>query len=556
MQKIPFSARHIPIRLTTVEMRASEMGSKYIVQGYATSGQAMTTEFSELRTDSAIRGKTVQEVLQSGKNSVQNIVNEKLKQYVKEGKQAVADQIVILFPKDIASASSSGASAAPAGSATVNPQMAASSGTVFQKLGVAEKDLTQSPGDVNILGAAEMGFSHVRKGDPPPGEPKIVWNEKTNSWTRGALTVDEKEGTLKFVQGTDIPTVIHQVLLTSAYADKALDPASIDDAGFRPWWRIDTQVYYLPTEDNLPKTGTYPRIIVFRVVPYQAHAGKVAAANTKPKGYEVIRQQIVKRYDYIYTGKNTEVVKFDILFDMGFSNALVADSGNNSADTQNQNKNADKKTPKGQQVNLEVVPAKEGAKPEKRAGVYDTSKIKYDAKQTSYATAGGTKDSPATQAARMFHDAIVNPVDMINLNMEIQGDPFWIVNSGVGNYTSTPSGLSKDLNKDGSVNWQNGEVDIIVNFRSPFDINQSTGLYDFKSPNNTDMSAATKESPVLGFTGLYCITQISNTFKQGIFRQTLQGFRRPHQELQAAAKASAALNSKTANPDDKLGWYE
>jgi hypothetical protein len=136
---------------------------------------------------------------------------------------------------------------------------------------------------------------------------------------------------------------------------------------------------------------------------------------------------------------------------------------------------------------------------------------------------------------------------MINLSREIMGDPYWIVNSGMGNYTSQPVVGVKDLNLDGSVNWQNGEVDIGIYFRSPLDINQGTGLYDFKSANTFNLVKAGKAAPTIAFTGLYKITQVTNVFKGGRFTQTLLGYRRPLQELQKTADPSKSLSSDTVS---------
>jgi hypothetical protein len=145
-------------------------------------------------------------------------------------------------------------------------------------------------------------------------------------------------------------------------------------------------------------------------------------------------------------------------------------------------------------------------------------------------------------AAEQFHKAMTNPNDMVVLEMDIWGDPYWIVNSGMGNYTSKPVLGLKDLCQDGSVNWQSSEVHTWVNFRSPIDINQTTGLYDFKSLNNLqDLSLSSKAAPTIGFTGLYCVNRVTSSFRQGQFRQTLKGFRVPQSE-----------NTKTIATDDQL----
>jgi len=67
---------------------------------------------------------------------------------------------------------------------------------------------------------------------------------------------------------------------------------------------------------------------------------------------------------------------------------------------------------------------------------------------------------------------------------------------------------------DGSINYQNGEVDIAVIFKTPLDINSATGLY-------TMTGKAVGE-----FSGLYKLKTVTHRFKDGQFTQTISGSRR------------------------------
>jgi len=547
--KVPFSTRYIPIRLTTIQLKASETGSKYIIEAYASQGQALTTQYANLKSETVIKGKTVQEVLQTGKQSLQSVVNERLEQFVTNGQVKVADKVVILFPTDISS-DGGGPTATTDSGATVTTTVAKSAGTVFEKIGVNESDFAQNT-ELNQLGSAEMGYTYERKGDSSTAKESETYDEKTGIWKRGSMVVNSKEGTLKFTQNMDIPAVINQVLLTSNYPKVALKSGAISPTGMRKWWRIDTQVYYLPSEDNLPKTGTYPRLIVYRVVPYDAHVGKSMPANEPPPGYDGIKQQLVKNYDYLYTGKNSEILKFDIDYSINFANVLAADDGKNTIDESLADKQANANSNKAEPGNA-TTQTNTGSKPDGVIGI-TTSQVRQDATSAPLDNYGsGGQETAANRAGRFFHLGITNPNDMINLSMEIMGDPYWIVNSGVGNYTSKPQPGVKDLNKDGSVNWQNGEVDIGVYFRSPLDINSATGLYDFKSANTFNLVKAGKASPVIAFTGLYKINQITNVFKGGRFTQTLLGYRRPLYELQKTPDPKKALSSDSKSEDAKV----
>ena len=353
-------------------------------------------------------------------------------------------------------------------------------------------------------------------------------------WVNGNITSDPKEGTLRFAQKMDILSVINQVMILSDYPENALKSTAINEStGMRTWWRIDTQVYYVNTKANLKKTGTYPRIIVYRVVPYDAHTSKLVAPGVKAPGTENLKKIIVKNYDYIYTGKNSEVIKFDIDFSVNFANVLAADSGF---------RNQDEVTSKSQSdsdADEQAKPAGlfgEGVAPSTSAGDIPSSMAKYSGTALpGEKYGGGGQETAATRAARMWEKALKNPYDMMNLSLDIIGDPYWIPQSGLGNYTAEPVPGIKDLCKDGTVNYQSSEVHINVNFRSPLDINQATGMYSF--------GGISQSAPVIGWTGLYCVNQVSSSFKGGLFRQTLRGFRVPGEEHKQEGTASQVLSS-------------
>jgi len=534
IKSIPSTTRHIPIKFTKIMFKANEQGSQYMVNAYAVQNQALTLQHANLKTDVTIKGKTVQEVLQTGPQSLQAVVNKKLKDMEKKNLVAYADQVLIVFPKELESASSAASSASTSSAtATVDPKLNANNAEVFKKIGVVESDVNKSfmqpDGQVNELGVASMGYSLSKKGDSTSKEENTVYDEKTGIYTRGNIKTNVNDGSLKFTQDVDIPTVINQVMLLSDHPKQALDPKNADN-GFKTWWRIDTQVYYIDSDEALKKTGTLPRVIVYRVVPYKVHEGKLTSPNSPPRGYKAIEKTIVKKYDYIYTGKNTEILKFDIDYSVSFSNILAADGG-----MQNMDVIRDKEQGSKTEKQVEVAPLEAGNKPAAVAGSTNNS-VRNDGTGTKLeGVGGGGPENEITRAARVWHDAVTNEKDMINLNMDIYGDPFWIVNSGMGNYTSKPVKGVKDLNADNTVNWQTSEVDILVTFRSPFDINQDTGLYNFGS--NSQMA------PVMGFNGLYCVNRVTNSFRNGQFRQTLKGFRRPLYDSKEQPKASGGVSS-------------
>jgi len=123
---------------------------------------------------------------------------------------------------------------------------------------------------------------------------------------------------------------------------------------------------------------------------------------------------------------------------------------------------------------------------------------------------GGGTDTRDTSKVRTMQILLTNPGDMVNLNMDIMGDPYYIPTSGMGSQVVNPKG-EQEL-EDGSMNYQSSEVIILVNFRTPTDLNPQTGLYNFSQ--GIDM-----------WSGLYQLTDIESRFNQNKFTQTIKGYR-------------------------------
>jgi hypothetical protein len=176
--------------------------------------------------------------------------------------------------------------------------------------------------------------------------------------------------------------------------------------------------------------------------------------------------------------------------------------------------------------------------------------VKYTGTSTSSdKVGGGGQETQQQRAAKLFQDALTTSTDLYDLNLEIIGDPYFIQQSGTGNFTAQETEY-KNLNSDGTMNHQNGEVDIMISFRSPIDINQTTGLYA--------MGAGSKSAPVLAYSGLYCVNSVASKFSGGMFKQVLTGFRRPQQEKLFDDPPGQLFNTKNEEkvPSDTSGGYD
>jgi len=544
MSKIPNTTRYIPFTFAALEMTSDSNGSKYICKGLVWGQQAWSDAQAKLKGNFSARGASVQEILQSGENSLQSAWNKNAQAIADKQGIKVADKVLILFPTDPTSAKSVQTSVSQLEKAvapttdnasktdSVNPDL-------LKRLQVSRSDinndLVQETYSTNVIGQASMQFDEKKKADVPIGAENVVYNTKSGNFNNSKNTAKSTVSVFSFQQDQKIWMAINAVILQSKFVDDTLQPSAVDENGCRGWWNIQSEHYFLSNEVNTV-TGTKPTLTVYKVIPYKTHVSKLMDAGVKPPGYANLNGQAVKEYNYMYTGKNVDVLDFKLKFNASFTIMMPATPPSSSIDAKDASKQG------GTRADIAPVNGMAGSskapEPGTMAGI-----VKFVKRLTGTdLIGGGGQESEATRAAKAFHDAVTEGLELQVLRMKIIGDPYFIVQSGAGNYTSQPSQYF-NLNSDGTVNWQNGEVDIRVNFRSPIDINQNTGLYNF--------GGTSAGAPVVHFSGLYQIILVNSTFSSGVFTQELKGLRRPLYESKQTDATSDQLYSTSAKAVDK-----
>ena len=541
MVSIPNTLRYIPILISDIGFTVNQDGSVYTVTGMPWGASGLTDANNNLKADVTCTGSSVQQLLQTGEKSLQVALNKRQQMLVETGVIDIPDEYLILFPQDLSSAATSGATGdsdnfSPASGSTD----VGSSSDIEKLLGVSRggpnNNLQQSGDQANSIGQSLIDFDKdsATKDGVPMGQDLNVYDNKSGTFFKGKLTITPGESDFKFSQDSDIVNAINQVVLKSTYIKKAFEPENLTPEGYRNWWRIDCQVYNIGSVRA--NTGTKPKLFVYRVHPFNVHSSRLMPAGHRAPGYDALKLQVVKEYNYIYTGANVDVMKFDITFNPGFAYEMAADGLQRTQDSVSETRDGGAKD----ETKDVVSPLPNGKLPQPGSTPTIVKFIK-----TLTGTdrgGGGGSDNQSVRAARLFHDAVTNTEQaMMDLNMEIIGDPYYIVQSGQGNYTASATQYT-NLNSDGSVNYQNGEVDIMVNFRTPVDINQTTGLYTFAG-GTTRLDQ---------WSGLYSIQNVTSTFKLGQFTQVLKGMRRPLQELQEESNVTDTYGTtREANPEDK-----
>ena len=533
MANIPGTKRFIPFQLVAISMTADANGSKYTCKAIAWGAGAITDAVANLKTDITAQGNTVQEILQTGENSLQAALNKKCREIAKQNNIETPDEYLILFPNEIAS--DTGETTSQAGQSTAPAINVNDYTTTYKTLGVSRSDinstLVQSVGEVNALGASAM---RPGKPDTPQNKDNSVYEPKIDQFIRSKNTSTATLNSVTFPQDGNISTAINNVLLKAAFADETLQANALDEKGMRNHWIIVPQQYIISSQTNT-NTGSKALLHVYKVIPYKVHSSKLMPAGGKAPGFENLNNEAVKEYNYMFTGKNIDIIEWKLQFDMSFYAELPVSSAAQSTDTQLAlNDGAGAKTQD------KVNPLPDGKPGDKTPGVQNPVVRFVKTLTGTDLQGGGGTDTQATRAARTWHDAVTRGREMQALRMKIIGDPYYIAQSGVGNYFSAPSQYS-NLNSDGSVNWTSGEVDIRVNYRSPIDINQGTGLYNFGSKTFTDPETGKSQS-VSQFSGLYQLIYVESVFSNGQFTPDLKALRRPMQESTQAPAETYSSN--------------
>jgi len=568
--RVPEARKNLPFKLVGSDLAVTEGGSSYVVEGVAYNEGALTDATQSIPVDVTLTGKTLEQLLQSSPKSLSNELNKHMGQKAIDGKISTADQYFVVFPKKRASAGQLHGNTSDGGSgattASTNSAVSVSSGSAARSQASAEEierlyqmikagapppkmddyiadlrtrvrtttlgqEITEKQtgeGNSNEIGNSKM-FALEKLGttQQPFGDASFTYDKEKNVWNRSSsqMQIVPGLGEIKFLQGTRIQDIIEELVILSEYGRDIVSAAS-DNNGMKKWFKIDTQVFNITDPATEKKTGKPPRIYVFRILPYKVHEAKFLSPDKIPYGVEALKAQVCKEYDYIYSGKNDDILDLQINLDNTFFKAV---SPGNLPKLQDQEGAKDGEEPKEKLVQTDVdndqmVSGKTG------------ETVQNDAR------AGGavSLDDMRIDVARRFNDAIVNSdVDMITIEATIWGDPYYIADSGIGNYNSENTQFI-NLDSNGGIDYQYGEVDVVLNFRTPIDYREN-GLMAF--PEDT--------IAVDAFSGLYQVITVKNTMANGEFKQVLELVRRPNQYPKKPTAQAGEKSNQEIVPEKK-----
>ena len=549
---IPQSKRMFPMKLTNTTFNVTEGGSVYTVDAIPWHEQAFSDEVQRLDEDINIKGENLLDFLQTGPESLATLLNSRQLE-LEQSDNRSADQYVIMFPNERSSSNSSmlGELIEEAGATTAgevreitderrteifetlsgiqggqipddfDAELSSILGIVVRRSAIGEsiRDYAESTNNTNGIGVSSIVRSYLDSGEQYFGRPAFVEDENNPGvFNRGNITISDNGRRVSFKQGTRIQEVIEEMVLLSEYGRQFVTQP-VDENGNKDWFRIEADVYNVTDSPNVDRTGRSPRVFVYKVVPYTVNSSRINSPTAPTPNISNLQRQALKQYDYIYTGANDDIINFDIQVDAAFFTAIQSDYGQLSLDSQ---------TSGSSSLADPGADNQPGQNPGNNANrsVSGTAGTETSTGPNSGANAGGVRNYPENQIARAFNDAIVNsPVDLITADIEIWGDPYYIADSGMGNYSAAEVAQAMNLTSDGTMDYQSGEVDILINFKTPVDIGEN-GYMSFPG-------LGTK--PVGAFSGLYQVIYVFNKFVGGKFTQEMKTVRRRNQEIDSTA---------------------
>ncbi len=451
-------SRFFIVKLTGITFDTTESGSNYKMDFIPHNHQGFNNIINTTFTDIRIQGGTIKDLLVEGENSLSVALTKESKRMADNGQYAKPDTYVITFPK-----------------------------------------ADQESGD-NIIGQTSMGYDMTRGGSYTYGKESEVISPDGRV-RKSEITIDPSSRAFQFAQGQTITDMITEIILASEYGKKTLE--NIKSNGQVDWFRIGVKI--LLGEYDVVRND-YQKTIIYEVFPYKVHSSIFLKPNAAGTGYTELQKAIAKKYSYIYTGANNDLLKFEMKFDTTFYTAISPGLKEESASTD-----------AAQNAGADVVQQKVVNQPTARAVLSKTAspKIAKDGTVLAYTPGGANNDEVANAVARDFQNAILNSnTDLIEMEFEILGDPYWLIDSGVGNYFSPAAKDNPAVTIDGGMVYETSQVYIYVTFKTPVDIDEASGLYDF-----TDAL----ESP---FSGIYMVTEVKSYMSSdAVFKQTISCIR-------------------------------
>jgi len=563
LNTIAGTTKYIPIVLANMEIKAGSTGATYKITAIP---------INEL-SNTEIAGRIDSMVEISNSSTVQNYcdglaysLNQHQKHYVDTNTYTVADNYeIICLPQISTELSSSSSNINIGASLFVNP--------VYTNTTSAPKDAKMTSGATPIQVMANnyaynLGQTHAIKNATTTaninGQTVTTGEISTTSIGPGITAVNQvyfnPDGSssghsiVRFGVGASILDSINTLIISSEYITNQIkvfekkisdiinmanlvsgDPTT--DIGIKEaikqlqgpfqWFMISSETTILGYDFLRGKYAANYRYIV---KPYIIDNAKI---------FEVPNQtpalRVLKEYNYILTGKNTEILNFD----MEFKTAFLTYTQVANKSTKQQGTGSSTPADQPTASNSTYVIAQKGT-------AVNASRVLSAAPSSIKSTNITAEQTPERTTAADVAATIYAPAEMLSVRLTVNGDPDYIKQDGLflnpsANSTLVPY-ITEASGAPGGIMFNSGEIYMNLNFLIPRDIDLSSGLITPPDKSNNVVYHRNV------FSGYFRVLEITNKIANGVFTQELQCIRfdDSHEINLISAATPVSVSSPTA----------
>ena len=341
-------------------------------------------------------------------------------------------------------------------------------------------------GDTSLIQNASL----ISKADPDRKKQPMSRADNSNEVTEGTSVKSTPDTTKRLIQidkGTPIPQAINNIIKQSSYMEDALkvifvaseepdpdtnSPEVVTKKNVPPikWYNLSTEIKTLGFDT---KVGDFAYEITYVIQPYETPAA--SSPYTKSSKYYGPH----KRYEYWFTGKNSEVISYEQTMDNSYFNVALTPNGD---------------------------PASQGG---------GAQVPTYPNKKQNQDTQG--RQDVGMEAQNAYMTSLYDPGAYAKAKVVILGDPDYLAQE-------TPSSINQVYNQfygsDGfTINPNGGQVFIEIDFKESIDYKNSDGLLSINESIYFWNYPAAVANKIKGIS--YMVIDIDHNFKGGKFEQTI-----------------------------------
>ncbi len=466
--------RLIPIKLVQMQMSVTQAGTVYSVNAIPWTEFGFTNTYNYPRTSGVLspQGKKMSDVFVA----LEKLLNKQNEDERDEGLNQLPDRYTITFDSETIRD-------ADLTFDTLDQSGMAAQGATGADAGFYVASGVEVPPDymnINSKFAITKILEEIMKGHPD------YTNKRYNEWKQkvgNVLSNAQKKGG------------------PSAVIDQA------EDYYFR-YYKIRSTV--VPQEGKFDEIrGTQQKHVHYHVETYKVHAYSLAIPGVSTG--DNFKSFVFKTYNYIFTGDNVDVLDLNIDYKVAYFQGKLKNF-----------EATDKLKNKIEDVKVESTGGTSATDHAQDGNLLFQSET-IIAKNEGTGKTGGTP-----QELDSFLDYLTHPLaDMVNIKLEILGDPAWISQSQFIplNSKTFTQGVGKGVDSDidywrvnrGRIwndklrcyNTDVAEPIILLKFRMPKDFNDQTGVYELQS------------SQAAEFSGLYRVVTVEHNFTDGKYTNVL-----------------------------------